>query len=116
MLSLANSTDIVANRLSLVVGTDVTNILDLISSGGVDINTLVDSLISNQDFLDAINSSTGDAYTKTQSDNLYYTQSYLTNQFSLKLNSSLISSYSTTSQINDLLDAKVDTSVLSNYY
>ena len=72
-------------------------------------------MISNQDVLDAVNSNVGDAYSKAEADGLYYSQTYLNSAFSLKLNSSLIANYSTTSQSNDLLDDKVAISTLSNY-
>ena len=109
-LSLNNTQDIVCNSLHIIQGNVTTDILDLITAGG-DVETLINSLLENQTLLDAISSET-DSYTKTETDNKYPTQTYLTNQLSLKLDSSVISNYYTISQVVDLLSGKVNTSTL----
>jgi hypothetical protein len=113
-LSLNNTQDIVCNSLHIVQGNVTTNILALITAGG-DIDALIANLLVNQTFLDAI-SNESDGYTKTESDTKYSTQTYLTNQLALKLDSSIISNYYTISQVVDLLNGKVNVSTLGNYY
>jgi hypothetical protein len=66
-VSLANSYDLVVNRLSIVVGNNIVNVRDLISAGGC--STSVDAYTKaqmNSSLL--LKQSTADAYTRAQVD------------------------------------------------
>ena len=67
MLSLNNSIDIVCNSLSLLQSGNVVDILTLINQGGVDIPTLVNALINDNTFMNAI-SQANSGYTIAQAD------------------------------------------------
>ena len=106
MLSLNNSIDIVCNSLSLLDNGNLVNILTLINQGGVDIPTLVNTLINDTTFMNAISqSNTG--YTQAEADALFYSQTFLNTQLNSKLNAPVISNYMLSSDINNLF---------SNYY
>ena len=93
--TLSNTTDIVANKISLIQGNTTTDILDLISNA-----------VGNVD-----------AYTRTESDARYYTQSQVNTSLALKVdNTTLTNDYMPTTQINTALALKVNTSILSQYY
>ena len=94
-LTLSNTTDIVANKISLIQGNTTTDILDLIGNAVANV----------------------DAYTRTESDARYYTQSQVNTALALKVNNTtLTNDYMTTTQINTALALKVNTSILSQYY
>ena len=96
-LSLNNTRDIIANNVSLIIGNDVTNILDLFLQNGNNspyyTKTYIDILISNYLTQNQVNALIGDKLDITVADNLYYNKTYVDN---------LISSYLTTTQINTL--------------
>ena len=93
--TLSNTTDIVANKISLIQGNTTTDILDLIGNA-----------VGNVD-----------AYTRTESDARYYTQSQVNTSLALKVdNTTLTNNYMPTAQINTALALKVNTSILSQYY
>ena len=91
MLSLNNSTDIVANSISLLQNGDLVDILTLINQ-------------SNP------------GHTRLESDNLFHTKTYLNNELSLKVNSSTLSNYMLSSGINTALNLKVDSATLTSNY
>ena len=89
-LTLSNTTDIIANKISLIQGNTTTDILDLISNAA----------------------GTVDAYTRTESDARYYTQSQLNTSLALKVNNTtLTNDYMPTTLINIALASKVNTSI-----
>ena len=94
-LTLSNTTDIVANKISLIQGNTTTDILDLISNAAGNV----------------------DSYTRTESDARYYTQSQVNTSLALKVdNTTLTNDYMPTTQLNSVLALKVNTSTLSQYY
>ena len=94
-LTLSNTTDIVANKISLIQGNTTTDILDLISNAAGNV----------------------DSYTRTESDARYYTQSQVNTSLALKVdNTTLTNDYMPTTQLNAVLALKVNTSTLSQYY
>ena len=76
-LSLSNTRDIIANSIHLIQGNAINNILDLINANSADTNAIITALLADQNFIDALAASANDSYTKTESDNLYYTKTYL---------------------------------------
>ena len=77
--TLSSTTDIVANKISLIQGNTTTDILDLIGNA-----------VGNVD-----------AYTRTESDARYYTQSQVNTALALKVDSTtLTNKYMPTAQIN----------------
>ena len=91
MLSLNNSTDIIANSISLLQNGNLVDILTLINQ-------------SNS------------GYTQLESDNLFHTKTYLNNELNLKVNSSTLSNYMLSSDINTALNLKANLSTLQNDY
>ena len=86
-----DSIDIACNSLSLLQSGNVVDILTLIGQGGVDIPTLITSLLNDTTFMNAISqSNTG--YTTAQADALFYSQTFLNTQLNSKLNASVINS------------------------
>ena len=114
MLSLNNSIDIIANSISLLQNGTLVDVLTLINQGGVDIPTLINTLINDSTFMNAISQSNA-GYTQSEADALFYSQTYLNTQLNLKLNSSVISNYMLSSDINTALNLKVNNSTLNNY-
>ena len=105
MLSLNSSIDIIANSMSLLQNGTLADILALVNQGGVGIPTLINTLINDSTFMNAISqSNTG--YTQAEADALFYSQTYLNGQLNLKLNSSVISNYMLSSDINTALNLK----------
>ena len=93
--TLSNTTDIVANKISLIQGNTTTDILDLTGNAVGNVG----------------------AYTRTESDARYYTQSQVNTSLALKVdNTTLTNDYMPTTQINTALALKVNTSILSQYY
>lgn len=103
-LSLNNTRDIIANNISLIIGNDVTNILDLFQVGNDNdmfySKTYIDNLISNYSTSNQINTLLNDKLDIATASNLYYNKSWINN---------LIIEYSTTLQMNTLLALKVNT-------
>jgi hypothetical protein len=93
-LSLSNTNDIIANSIHLIQGNVITDILDLINANSVDTNVIITALLADQTFIDALAASANNSYTKNESDNLYYTKTYL----------------------NTALTGKVDVNTLNSYY
>ena len=106
MLSLNNSIDIVCNSLSLLDNGNLVDILTLINQGGVDIPTLITSLLNDTTFMNGI-SQANTGYTQAEADALFYSQTFLNTQLNSKLNASVINNYMLSTDINNLF---------SNYY
>ena len=92
-LSLSNTNDIIANSIHLIQGNAINNILDLINANSADTNAIITALLADQTFIDALAASANDSYTKTESDNLYYNKTYLTNALTSKVDVSTLNSY-----------------------
>ena len=82
MLSLNNSIDIVCNSLSLLDNGNLVDILTLINQGGVDIPTLITSLLNDTTFMNGI-SQANTGYTTAEADALFYSQTFF--KYSIKL-------------------------------
>ena len=106
MLSLNNSIDIICNSLSLLQNGNLVDILTLIGQGGVDLPTLITSLLNDTTFMNAISQSNSGC-TQAEADALFYSQTFLNTQLNSKLNASVINNYMLSTDINNLF---------SNYY
>ena len=92
MLSLSNRIDIVCNSLSLLDNGNLVDILTLINQGGVDIPTLITSLLNDTTFMNGI-SQANTGYTTAEADALFYSQTFLNTQLNAKINASVINNY-----------------------
>ena len=113
-LSLSNTNDIIANSIHLIQGNVITDILDLINANSADTNAIITALLADQTFIDALAASANDSYTKTESDNLYYTKTYLNtslNNLDARIlnNHNSINNLYTKTEINNLLLGKQPT-------
>ena len=99
-LSLSNTNDIIANSIHLIQGNVITDILDLINAHGVNTNDIINALLADQTFIDALAAAANDSYTKTESNNLFYTKSYLDNALIGKVNVNTLNSYYLKTQID----------------
>ena len=95
-LSLNNTRNIIANSIHSIQGNVITDILDLIAQSGADTNTIIAALLADQHFINAIAAAATNAYTKAESDNLFYTKTYLNSALNGKVDVSTLNSYYTT--------------------
>ena len=72
----------------------MTDILDLINANSADTNAIITALLADKNFINSIANAATNTYTKSESDNLFYTKAYL----------------------NTVLLGNVDVSTLNSYY
>ena len=85
-LSLNNTNDIIANSIHLIQGNVITDILDIIAQNGADTNAIITALLADQHFINAIAASATNSYTKTESNNFFYTKTSVDNLLLAKQN------------------------------
>ena len=112
-LSLSNSRDIIANSVSLIQGNVITDILDIITQNSADTNAIINALLNDQNFINAIAAAATNSYTKSEADALFYTQTYLTTALNGKVDVSTLNSYYTKTEIDTNIYTKtqIDTNI-----
>ena len=112
-LSLSNTRDIIANSIHLIQGNVITDILDIIAQSGADTNAIIAALLADQNFINAIANAATNSYTKSESDNLFYTKTYLNTALNDKVDVSTLTSYYTKTQIDTNIYTKtqIDTNI-----
>ena len=113
-LSLSNTRDIIANSIHLIQGNVVTDILDIIAQSGADTNAIIAALLADQNFINAIAAAATNSYTKSESDNLFYTKTFLNTALSGKVDVSTLNSYYTKTEIDTNIYTK--TQIDTNNY
>ena len=78
----------------------ITDILDIIAQNGADTNAIITALLADQNFLNAIAASATNSYTKTESDNLFYTKTFLDNALLGKVDTSTLNTYYTKTEVD----------------
>ena len=89
-LPLSNTRDIIANTIGIIQGNVVTDILDLIAANSADTAAIITALLAHQTFINAIAAAATNSYTKTESDNSFYTKTYLNTALSGKVDVSTL--------------------------
>ena len=112
-LSLNNTNDVIAHSIHLIQGNIVTDILHIIAQNGADTNAVITALLADQSFIDAIAASATHSYTKTESDDLFYTKTYLNTALNGQVDISTLSSYCTKTEIDNNIYTRtqVDTNI-----
>jgi hypothetical protein len=112
-LSLSNTRDIIANSIHLIQGNVITDILDIITANSADTNAIINALLADQNFINAIAAAATNSYTKSEADALFYTQTYLTTALNGKVDVSSLNSYYTKTEIDTNIYTKtqIDTNI-----
>ena len=70
-LSLSNTNYIIANSIHLIQGNVITDILDLINANSADNNAIINDLLEDQTFINALAATAINSYNQSESDNLF---------------------------------------------
>ena len=108
-LSLLNTRDVVANSIHLIQGNVIPDVLNIIAQHGADTNAIINALLADQNIINAIANAATSSYTKAESDNLLYTNSYLNTSLSGKVDLSTLNSYYATTETDTNLYTKTQT-------
>ena len=105
--SLSSTRDIVANSIHLIQENVMTDMLNIIAHNGADTNAIITALLNDQHFINVIAASATSSYTKTESDDVFYTKTYFSNALLGKVDVSTLANCYTKTESDNVFYTKL---------